>query len=505
MKKAGTSTTSVLGGIIRALGVAALAAASAPGASGQDAAAAAGADAAGRPNFLVILCDDLGNGDLGCYGHPHIRTPNLDRLASEGVRFTDCYAAAPVCSPSRAGLLTGRIPSRFGVHDWIPPGHPAHLPESETTIAELLGAAGYDTAIVGKWHLNGRFNSPEQPQPDDHGFGHWMATQNNAAPRHENPTNFVRNGEHVGALEGFSCQLVADEAIRWLEGREDPARPFFLHVCFHEPHEPVESPPERVARYREVARNEDEAQYFANVENVDDAVGRLVAAVDGAGLAARTLVFFTSDNGPETLDRYPRANRSYGSPGPLRGMKLHVHEGGIRVPGIARWTGTVPAGRESRLPIGALDLLPTFCELAGVAVPDGLRLDGTSLAPLLRREPLGRRQPLFWFYYRALSDPRVAVRDGDWKLTASWDAPLMREAADSPGGRNVNRESQRLFKSAALRDFQLFHVGADPGESRDLSEKNRDDFERLRAAAIAIFESVRDESPVWDTEAWESR
>src|SRR5215212_6915605 len=166
-----------------------------------------------RPNFVVILCDDLGYGDLACFGHPQIKTPNLDRLAGQGVRFTQCYAASAVCSPSRAGLMTGRIPSRTGVYTWIDPANPMHLPAREVTLATLLRGQGYRTAHVGKWHLNGQFNSPKQPQPGDHGFEHWFSTQNNAIPTHENPKNFVRNGQPVGETKGFSCQVVAEEAI----------------------------------------------------------------------------------------------------------------------------------------------------------------------------------------------------------------------------------------------------------------------------------------------------
>src|SRR5688500_17750076 len=213
-----------------------------------------------RPNFVVILCDDLGWGDIPANGHPHIRTPNLDRLAKEGIRFTSCYAAAPVCSPSRVGLMTGRNPNRAGVHDWIPdvaPDQPprlnsrhlVHLRKEEVTLPRLLQQAGYATALSGKWHCNARFNSPAQPQPGDAGFDHWFATQNNATPSHENPINFVRNGQPAGPQKGYSCQVVAREAIGWLEGQQarHPAQPFFLYVAFHEPHEPVASPPELVA------------------------------------------------------------------------------------------------------------------------------------------------------------------------------------------------------------------------------------------------------------------
>jgi arylsulfatase A len=194
-----------------------------------------------RPNNVVVLADDLGYGDLACYGHPVIKTPHLDQFAREGLRFTDCYAAAANCSPARTGLMTGRTPTRVGIHNWIPMFSPMHVRRSEITIATLLRNAGYSTCHVGKWHLNGDFNLPSQPQPSDHGFDHWFSTQNNALPNNRNPFNFVRNGKPVGPLKGFAARLVADKAITWLEKGRDQEKSFFLYVCFHEPHEPIAS------------------------------------------------------------------------------------------------------------------------------------------------------------------------------------------------------------------------------------------------------------------------
>jgi len=462
-----------------------------------------GASAADKPNFVVILCDDLGYGDLACYGHPHIKTPHLDRLAKQGIRFTDCYAASAVCSSSRAGILTGRNPNRSGIFDWIPSGHVTHLKTDETTIAELLRDAGYDTAQVGKWHLNGRFNEAGTPQPGDHGFDHWFATQNNAAPRHENPRNFVRNGEPVGQLEGFSCQLVAEEGVRWLKSRKDRDKPFFMHVCFHEPHEPVESPDDMVKRYLDagVAKEEDQAQYFANVENLDAAVGKLMAALDEMDLAEDTLVFFTSDNGPETLDRYRSANRSWGVPGPLRGMKLHIYDGGIRVPGIVRWTGRIKPGQTVDTPIGAVDLLPTFAALAGVEFEATKPIDGIDITGVLDGKATTRDTPLFWWYYRALTPPKVALRDGDWKIVAHLDIPDIREKANSVG-RNVNTASQKLIKAGRLTRFELYNLREDIGEKRDLAGEEPAILQKLKDAVIAKFAEVQAEAPVWDTGGW---
>ena len=203
------------------------------------AAAAAESQLPDRPNVVILLADDLGYGDLACYGNPEARTPNIDRLAKEGVRFTDGYASFPVCSPSRAGLLTGRNANRYGIRDWIPPNSGVYLPRSEVTLAEVLRNAGYRTGHFGKWHLNSRTDGSE-PTPMDHGFDHAFYTQNNAAPSHLNPTNFVGNTGLVGPLRGASALLVADEAIRWMKGA-DTNQPFLLNVWFHEPHEPVTS------------------------------------------------------------------------------------------------------------------------------------------------------------------------------------------------------------------------------------------------------------------------
>ena len=420
------------------------------------------------PNFVVFLCDDLGYGDLECYGHTVIKTPNLNALADDGARLTDCYAAAPVCSPARAGLMTGRTPNRCGIYDWIPPGSPMHLRESETTVAGLLGDAGYATAAVGKWHLNGKFNSPEQAQPGDHGFDHWFATQNNAHPSHRNPDNFVRNGEDVGPLEGYSSTVIVDEGIDWLKSRTDDA-PFFLFVSFHSPHEPVATSEEFTRMYEDTAATPEEAIYFGNVTQTDHEVGRVLATLDELGLRDDTFVMFTSDNGPETLNRYRGAARSYGSPGVLRGMKLHVYEGGIRVPGIVRGPGVTQAGSVVEHAVSGVDLLPTMCEAAGIDTPADDSLGGVDVAPVLRGDPISRDKPLYWQYDRAISPPRVAIRDGDWKLLGN----------------------------AGMDGFELYNLREDVTERDEASER-----EPARAAAMQdtlreMHAEVLAEGPTW--------
>lgn len=456
-----------------------------------------------RPNLLVILCDDLGWGDLASYGHPHLRTPHLDRLAREGWRLTSAYSAAPVCSPSRVGLLTGRHPGRAGVHDWIPPAqegevrpdgrHLVEMRREELTVAQVVRLAGYATAMSGKWHCNARFNEAAQAQPGEVGFDHWFATQNNAAPSHANPVNFVRNGEPVGRLEGYSCRLVAGEAIGWLEGqrRRRPEQPFFLYVAFHEPHEPVASPPDLVEGYRDVAQTEEEAQYFANVENMDRAVGDLLGALDRLGVARNTLVVFTSDNGPETLGRYRGSERSYGRPGPWRGMKLWTTEAGCRVPGILRWPERLPAGQVREEPVSSLDLLPTFAALAGGTVPGDRKLDGTDLGPWLAGGELRREQPLFWIYFNAINEQRVSMREGPWKVMARLDGGGLPKWAKIHLG-NVGR-----VRGARLTDFSLYDLAVDPGETEDRAGDMPDQLAEMRARLEGLYRDVVGSMQVW--------
>ena len=451
-----------------------------------------------KPNIIVILCDDLGYGDLACYGHPHIKTPNLDQMAEEGIRFTDFYSTAPVCSPSRVGLLTGRSPNRAGVYDWIPPGNrkrpdrrdQVHLRKSEITAPQLLQRAGYATAMAGKWHCNSKFNVPEQPQPGDAGFDHWLATHNNAAPSHANPKNFVRNGKPVGETEGYSCQLVATEGIKWMKSHlsENVSQPFFLYLAFHEPHEPVASPDEITDTYRSIAYSEKEAEYFANVENVDRAVGRVLEQLKTAGIDKKTLVIFTADNGPETLSRYSRASRSWGRADPLRGMKLWTTEAGFRVAGIMRWPGRIHEKQVSHQVVSALDFLPTFCELAGVNPPSGLELDGTSFLPALVGEEMKREKPLVWAFYNSLNSQQVAMRDGDWKVLAHLDLPKMS---------NISDQNVEQVRAAELSGIEIYNLRHDIGEARNVAPSDPDLREQLTRKLKAHYTDLLDHSYVW--------
>jgi len=452
-----------------------------------------------RPNIVVVLCDDLGYGDLQCYGHPVIKTPHLNELAETGVLFSDFYSTAPVCSPSRVGLLTGRSPNRAGVYDWIPEAKKTtqnrrelvHMRASEITIAKLLKDAGYQTCMAGKWHCNSEFNNDRQPQPGDFGFDHWLATQNNASPSHRHPRNYVRNGDDVGLIEDFSCQIVVDEAITWLE-KCDPERPFFIYAAFHEPHEPIESPPALVETYAGSAKDRNEAQYFANVANVDAAVGELLTGLDKLNRRDNTLIVFTSDNGPETLRRYGGAARSYGSPGPLRGMKLHTTDADFRVAGIVNWRGRVqPAGKPVSTPVSALDLLPTFCALANAQVPANLILDGTDFLPVLDGKQFVREKPLVWAYFNALNDARVAMRDGRWKVLAKLNGGKLAKM------QNVTVDSATLVRDAKLTDIEVYDLGTDIGESKNVADEDPARTLKLKAKLEQQYRELVQNSHAW--------
>lgn len=442
--------------------------------------------AADRPNIILVLADDLGYGDLACYGAKDIQTPNLDQFAAEGLRLTSCYAGHPNCSPSRTALMTGRTPTRVGVRNWIPEESPVHLRRSEITVASLLQQAGYATCHVGKWHLNGQFNLPEQPQPSDHGFNHWFSTQNNALPNHRNPNNFVRNGTGVGELAGYSAHLVVDEAIGWL-ARRDKTKPFFLYVCFHEPHEPIASDD----KYTKLYPHDDPAYsaHHGNITQMDDAFGRLMRELNGSGLRQNTLVMFTSDNGPAITAYHP-----YGSTGPLRDKKGSLYEGGIRVPGMIRWPGRVTSGSTSDEPVCGVDFLPTVCEITGVAASSDRVLDGASMLPVLSGQAISRKTPLYWHFNQATSDVKVAMRVRDWKILATLDK------VPQPRTNDLTEEAERDFKQAQLAAFSLYNLRTDIAESTDLADREPTKLAEMKKLLQRKYQEVRAESPVWP--AW---
>lgn len=431
------------------------------------------------PNVVILLADDLGYQDIGVYGGP-VKTPALDALAARGTRFSDFYSGCAVCSPSRATLLTGRNHIRTGVYSWIDDkSQRSHLREREVTLAELLKKSGYSTAHVGKWHLGLPTPERKKPTPAEHGFDYWFATWNNAAPSHRNPDNFIRNGQPVGPLEGYSCQIVVDEAIAWLDRSSAKDRPFFLNVWFHEPHAPIAAPDDIVSGYG--ATKDAAAIYSGTIDNTDRAIARLLAKLAQVAPLENTIILYASDNGSYRRDRV----------GHLRGAKGTNWEGGIRVPGIVSWPGVIAAGRVEKTPAGLVDVLPTLSGLLRIAPPVGVHLDGADLSPLLRSEPgraFARKQPLFWHLQK--SRPIVALRDGRWALTADPDYELSTD--------NMFREAWiPAIKSGGYRNWQLFDLEADPGQKNNLAEAEPENLERLKRQLLKINASVMADGADW--------
>ncbi len=434
--------------------------------------------AASQPNVVMLLADDLGYQDVGCYAGP-VKTPAIDSLASGGVRFTDFYSGCAVCSPSRATLLTGRHHIRAGVYSWInDASQNSHLLEREVTLAEVLKRAGYSTAHVGKWHLGLPTGDRHKPTPDKHGFDHWFATWNNASPSHHNPDNFIRNGKPVGMLEGYSCQIVADEAIDWLDHHRDQDKPFFLNVWFHEPHAPIAAPADVVNRY---GKTKDKAAISSGtIDNTDRAIARLLEKLAQVDDPQNTLIIYASDNGSYRDDRT----------GGLRGRKGINWEGGIRVPGIYHWPGTVEQGVTASQPAGLVDVLPTVCGLLGIDKPSGVHLDGSDLSPVLKGKPADfkRHQPLFWHLQK--SRPIVAMRDGDYSLVADPDYELSTN--------NMFQESWiPIIKRGSYTDFQLFDLKSDPKQTTNIAASHPQVLAKLKSKLLQINASVMADGHDW--------
>ena len=378
-------------------------------------------------NFVLILADDLGWTDLGCYGSQFYRTPNLDRLAAEGLRFINAYAAAPVCSPTRAAILTGQYPARLRVTDWIPGLEPPgmmlrqpewvrHLPHEETTIPELLRPAGYVSASIGKWHLGGEGSYPEQ-----HGFDCNIAGTSAAQPK----TYFAPYGISTlkeGPPGEYLTDRLAEEADRWLT--DAGSRPFFLYMSHFAVHMPIQAKGEMIKQYEARIRpgiSHSNPVYAAMVESLDQAVGKLLAKLEQMHVADRTVVIFTSDNGGVIKPQHITSME------PLRGEKGTLYEGGIRVPLIVKWPGVTQSGSTSDVPVSSIDMLPTIAEIAGLPQPPR-GVDGKSLVPLLRGGQTLHRKALYWHYphynlHQALMPitPGGAIRMGDWKLIERYE------------------------------------------------------------------------------------
>lgn len=400
------------------------------------------AQAEERPNILLIYVDDLGYGDLGSYGHPVLQTPNIDSLAAEGLKFTSNYAPSALCSPSRAGLLTGRTPYRTGIKSWIPQDSGVYLRDHEITLAEVLRDAGYATAHIGKWHLNSDLGSDAEPQPTEQGFDYYYGHNAFQLPHNHNPTNIYRGKTLLPMQEGYTADLYAGEAIKWL-ARRDEDRPFFLYLSMAEPHTSFANPPEYNALYAEFSRGKVEpivnglaeppkadlvargpGEYYANITYMDAQIGRVLHWLRDNDLYDDTVIVFSSDNGAVTSAwiNWWEVN-AYGSTGGFRGRKHFLYEGGIRVPAIIRYPELVEPGSETDEAVIGMDWFVTLAEIGGGKVPDDRHIDGIDIRPVFAGKELPERA-LFWSLYArddGVTKIEYVIRRGDWKLMLDVD------------------------------------------------------------------------------------
>jgi uncharacterized sulfatase len=436
------------------------------------------------PNFIVILADDLGYGDLACYGHPTFQTPNLDRMAREGVRFTDFYTPMPFCAPTRSSLLTGRYPFRTGVTSNPAPDagiNDVGLPATEITIAQALKPLGYASLCIGKWHLG---HTPEF-LPTRRGFDEYYGILYSNDMR---PVQIVHNERVVEypVIQAHLTRKYTDKALEFIRNHRN--RPFFLYLAHAMPHKPL-------AASEEFYTPETPGDLYADViRELDHSVGRVLAALRELGLEENTLVVFTSDNGPWFG----------GSTGGLRGMKATTWDGGIRVPFIARWPGRIPAGRTVREIAGIIDIFPTLLKLAGAPLPGDRVIDGKDIFPLMTgAASTSPHEALF-----AMSGARLAiVRSGRWKLHVRSPGKETRYMKDpsgwvdprGPDGVTLIAQYEQakpnqypgLLTGDPPREMMLFDMEQDPGEQHDVAAQHPDVVQRLKA----MFDKMNDAVP----------
>ncbi|HEX4144180.1 MAG TPA: sulfatase [Pirellulales bacterium] len=423
---------------------------------------------AARPNVVFILADDLGYMDVGADNpQSFYETPNIDGLAARGMRFTQGYAACPVCSPTRASIMTGKYPPRTGITDFIggnrqarlkPAPNQDHLALEEVTIAERFRDAGYATFFAGKWHLGDGDYSPNAQ-----GFGPGLKGRFSYYPPSDVPPPKPRD-------DPKATDRIANEAIRFIAAHPD--QPFFAYLSFQAVHVPIQAAPQLVEKYQQKSASapadawgseraqqvrlvQNQPVYAAMLQQMDDAIGRVVEALERAGVAERTIIVFTSDNGGlSTAEGHPTSNL------PLRGGKGWPYEGGIRTPWIIAAPGVTPPGSDCEAPVITTDLYPTLLELAGLPLAPAQHVDGVSLVAALKGGELSRAAPLFWHYPHYGNQggaPCSAVRDGDWKLI-EW------------------------FEDGSL---ELFNLRDDAGELHSLAAENPDKTQALHAKLVA--------------------
>ncbi len=448
-----------------------------------------------RPNLLFIFIDDMGFADPSCFGNPKMKTPNMDRLADEGMRLTNFYTNSPICSPSRVAVMTGQYPARWKIHSYLAArkanrsrNMPDWLDPQAPTTARILKQAGYATAHFGKWHIGGGRDVGDAPLPRAYGFDESLVSFEGLGDRILFPDDglceqsaALGRGDIHTIPKHQSTETYANRAIAFMQ--EHRGRPFYIELFPNDVHDPHLPKPDAVEKWKKVTDNPFEQKFFAVLEELDRQIGRVVEAIDELGVAERTLIVLTSDNGPtDWPSYYKRGHTPPGFTGPFYGRKWSLFEGGIRMPFIARWKGTIPAGQTNDTTVlCGIDLAPTFCRIAGVTVDDSIQHDGLDMHEALLGKAMTRREPIFWQYGKPHAklmpgnpdfiSPSLAVRDSNWKLLVN------------PDGSNA----------------ELYDLASDPQERKNLlaehPEKAKELWQKIRRWADSVGLETEDADP----------
>ncbi|MBN1126715.1 MAG: sulfatase-like hydrolase/transferase [Sedimentisphaerales bacterium] len=439
-----------------------------------------------RPNILFIFIDDMGYADPSCFGNPKMKTPNIDRLATKGIRLTNFYVNSPICSPSRVAVMTGQYPHRWKIYSYLA-AHKANrdrnmadwLDPKAPTTARILQQAGYATAHFGKWHIGGGRDVGDAPLPQEYGFDESLVSFEGLGDRILFPNDGLceqsrklERGRIQEKPKHQSTETYVDRTIDFIQTNRD--KPFYIELFPNDVHDAHLPKPDAIEKWKQVTDNPFEQKFFAVLEELDRQIGRLIQTVDELKIDKQTLIVLTSDNGPtDWPSYYNKGHTPPGFTGPFFGRKWSLYEGGIRMPFIARWKGTIPAGvtNETSVMCG-IDLSPTFCRFANVPVPSSVKHDGLAMNEALLGKSIRRSKPIFWQYgppYAKLKpgnstfiSPSLAVRDGDWKLLINPDGT----------------------------DAHFYNLKSDPGETRNLAieqpERTEQLWQKIRSWAISV-------------------
>lgn len=434
------------------------------------------------PNIVFFFIDDMGYADPSCFGNPAMKTPNIDRLAAEGIRLTNFYVNSPICSASRVALTTARYQQRYRIHSYFASRKanrdrkmPNWLDPGVTTLAKLLKKKGYRTAHFGKWHMGGGRDVGDAPLPQEYGFERSLVAFEGLGDRilwqKNNPSRSHGRGKILNLPKHKTTETYVDRAIDFIEQNRDGR--FYVRIFpndVHDAHVPSE---EQLAKWKGTSENPPDVKFYAVLDEMDRQIGRVVDTVDRLGLAENTLILFTSDNGPTDWPSYYRRKETPpGFTGPLFGRKWSLYEGGIRMPFIARWKGTIPAGAVNDTSVvAAMDMLPSLARLTEAELPADFEPDGIDMSDAILGRKVVRQKPVFWEYgvHGSIKpgkaehiSPQLAIRDGDWKLLCN------------PDGSQT----------------KLFHLSEDIGEASNVAEGRATVTQRMQSHLLAWWKEM---------------